>query len=78
MADNNTTINVNGKDVEITTLGTMALFARRDNIREALDDAFNMCKGLGENEMVGMTAVMILWNTIGEDYVLVKKTDVGL
>jgi len=68
---------VNDKEVNTTTIATNNMFADRKDINEAVKYMEDIAKSTGENEIYVLTAMMVLMNTIGRDYILIKKNDIA-
>lgn len=65
---------IEGNGLSFQSLEPNKMWEKSDSIQEALKFAVKMAS-LGDNGLEALKGVMTLWNTIAEDFVLVRKTD---
>ena len=59
---------------ELEELQPNRLFANRDTLEEAFKYSMDMCEKLTNGQSIyGITALMVVWNTLADHYEIAKK-----
>ena len=59
---------------ELEELQPNRLFANRDTLEEAFKNGMDMCGRLTDGQSIfGITALMVVWNTLADHYKITKK-----
>ena len=60
---------------ELEELQPNRLFANRDTLEEAFKNGMDMCERMTDGQSIfGITALMVVWNTLADHYEITKKT----
>ena len=59
---------------ELEELRPNRMFANRDTLEEAFKYSMDMCEKLTNGQSIyGITALMVVWNTLADHYEITKK-----
>tara|TARA_Y100000004_G_scaffold1868_1_gene2338 strand:+ start:402 stop:599 length:198 start_codon:yes stop_codon:yes gene_type:complete len=59
---------------ELEELQPNRMFANRDTLEKAFESGMKMCNGMTHGQSIfGITALMVVWNTLADHYEIVKK-----
>ena len=59
---------------ELEELQPNRLFANRDTLEEAFENGMDICKRMTDGQSIfGITALMVVWNTLADHYEITKK-----
>ena len=59
---------------ELEELQPNRMFANRDTLEEAFKYSMDMCEKLTNGQSIyGITALMVVWNTLADHYEIAKK-----